>query len=294
MNQALFINQHSSIGKMVLSIIVPIALFVLVAVLCNILTSAIPSGPVKIVTRELILRIPLTLVSLHLYASRFVQNYDPNIIYGKLTMRIFFSWLSIGLLLSLGAWAICFSTGIINPFSHTFTLPMMEKSYLITRWTAVSVAAGITEEVLFRGYLFMIILQKYSRLPSMLIASVIFGTVHIAMLGVVTPSDIAITVTGGMLSGMMFALIYTSTGTIWTAAIVHSIWDIFFIGKITTIATTQSEANNALFPFKLSSHHPLINGGSFGIEAALPCLLIYIALSLILYGQGRRREMKTQ
>ncbi len=294
MKSVLKTSSHAlSNGKMILFIIISIAIFILVAVVCNILTAEIPFSPAKIVIREIFLRMPLTLVLLHIYAKRFIKTYDPNIIYGKLTLLTFIKWVVIGLMLSLGAWTICYLVNIIVPFKQTLSLTMQDKLFLIIRWTAISIAAGITEEVLFRGHLFMIIRERCSKFRSMLLTSVIFGVVHIAMLNAVTPVDIVITVFGGILSGTMFSFIYTYTRVIWTAATVHIIWDIFFIGKITTTAITQADANNSLMAFKLTSHNLLLNGGNFGIEATLPCLLTYVTLSVILYMRGRELGIKT-
>jgi hypothetical protein len=81
----------------------------------------------------------------------------------------------------------------------------------------------------------------------------------------------------------MFSIIFIRTKVIWYAAVVHVIWDIFFIGKITTLATTQTDANNAILAFKLTTHSLLFTGGNFGIEAGLPGLILYVIVSVCLY-----------
>jgi len=117
----------------------------------------------------------------------------------------------------------------------------------------------------------------------MLITSLIFGTVHIAMLTSFTPVNMIIVVAGGIITGMMFSVIYLYTKAIWYAAIVHIIWDIFFIGKITALAATQADANQAIMAFKLKTQSLLLTGGGFGMEAAVPCLIIYLLVIAVLY-----------
>jgi hypothetical protein len=75
---------------------------------------------------------------------------------------------------------------------------------------------------------------------------------------------------------------------IWYAAIVHIVWDLFFIGKITAIAATQAEANQIIIPFRLTTHDTLLTGGLFGIEAGLPCFVIYLLVIGALYKMMKR------
>lgn len=130
----------------------------------------------------------------------------------------------------------------------------------------------------------MIINSSYSKTRAILITSLIFGLVHIAMLSSFGITDIVIVVIGGIISGIMFSCIYQYTKVIWYAAIVHSVWDIFFIGKITALASSGAEASKILIAFKLTTKSLLFTGGNFGIEASLPCLTIYLLVTLVLLG----------
>jgi hypothetical protein len=86
-------NQHLlSVGKTTLFTFACIALFIVVAVICDLLTSWIPSIPVRVVTRELLLRTPLTIFSLHLFASKVIKAYEPGTIYGKLILSKLLKW----------------------------------------------------------------------------------------------------------------------------------------------------------------------------------------------------------
>jgi membrane protease YdiL (CAAX protease family) len=277
-------NNSLSIGRIILFTMACIAIFVVIAVMCDMLTSRIAVRVIKVVLREVFLRMPLTIFSLHLFAKRVIKAYDPTAIYGKLSIVNMANWIIIGFALPIAIWLFYYLFHFAIPFQHTAgLLSVADKINLLIIWSAISTAAGITEEVIFRGHLYKIISNKYSKFKSMLITSFLFGLVHIFMLTSFSLTDILIVVFGGIIAGMMFSFIYQSTKVIWYAAIVHVIWDIFFIGKITTLASSQVDADKAIFAFKLTTPNLLLSGGNFGIEASAPCLVTYLVASVILY-----------
>jgi membrane protease YdiL (CAAX protease family) len=272
-----------SLAKTILFSIACIAIFIATAVICGMLTSWIKPNALKILIREVFLRLPLTLLALHFFSTRVIKVYKPAEIYGKLVFVKLLKWTALAFILPGAIGMFYYLFGIMLPFSHTVSLSFADKLGVFVKWAAVSVAAGITEEVLFRGHLFMIISSRCSKRQAIFITSLIFGLLHIAMLTAFTPVDIFIVVCGGIIAGTMFSFIYQYTKTIWYAAVVHIVWDIFFIGKITTLATTQADANHALMAFKLTTHNLLFTGGNFGMEASVPCLVVYIVTSAGLY-----------
>jgi len=281
-------DQSFSLGKTVLFALALIAVFILVAVLCELLTSWITFKPLKILIREIFLRLPLTIFSLHLLATRVIKVYNPGAIYGKLNLVNAIKWLALGLILPLAVWLFYYLFHYAVPFKHSVSLSAADKLSLVAEWVAISIAAGLTEETLFRGHLFMIFKTRFSTPAAILITSFIFGLVHIAMLTSFGPIDVLMVVAGGIMAGAMFSAIYAYTKVIWYAAIVHIIWDIFFIGKITVLAAGQSEADRAILSFKLIKQSLLLSGGNFGIEAAVPCLMVYLTVSFVLFYLCRR------
>jgi len=279
-----------STAKTVLFTLACIAIFIAVAVICGALTSWIPGNVTRIAIREILLRTPLTIFALHFFARKVIKTYDPALIYGKLVFIKIIKWTAIALILPLSIGLFYYLSGCMVPFAHSIPLTNADKLGLLIKWLSVSIAAGITEQVLFRGHLYMVINSRGSKAQSIFSTSLIFGIVHIAMLPVITPLDIVIVVIGGIIAGIMFSLICQYTKSVWYAAIVHVVWDIFFIGKITAIAATQAEANGTVLPFKLTTHNLLIAGGSFGIEATLPCFVAYLVVIAVLYMLMRERK----
>jgi len=291
MNTTLKQTQHPlSTVKTVLFTVACIAIFIAVAVVCGTLTSWIPGNTIRVAIREILLRTPLTIFALHIFARKVIKAYNPSVIYGKLVFIKLLKWTAIALILPLAIAAFYYLSGFMVPFAHSIPLTNADKLGLLIKWLSVSIAAGITEQVLFRGHLYMVISSRCSKVQSIFLTSLIFGIVHIAMLPVITPLDIVIVVIGGIIAGTMFSLICQYTKTVWYAAIVHVVWDIFFIGKITAIAATQAEANGTILPFKLTTHNLLIAGGNFGIEATLPCFTAYLVVIAILYTLIRERK----
>jgi membrane protease YdiL (CAAX protease family) len=279
-----------SLVKILLFAVACIAIFIAVALICGSLTSWIPGHALRIAVRELVLRAPLTIIALHLFATKVIRAYQPDRMYGKARFRSFLKWTAFAFVLPVAAGLSYYLLNLITPFHHSAPLSADQKSSLLITWVSVSIAAGLTEEVLFRGHLYMIFAARYSRVKAVVITSLIFGLVHIVMLPAFSVSDILTVVVGGFVAGLMFALIYLYSRVIWYAAVVHIVWDIFFIGKITAIAATQAEANQIIIPFRLTTHDALLTGGSFGVEAGLPCFVIYLLVIGVLYMMMKREE----
>ena len=272
-----------SAAKAILFTIACIAIFIAIAVICGVLTGWIANNTIKIAVREVLVRTPLTIAALHFFARRFIKTYNPAVIYGKLKFIKLVKWTAVAFILPLVVGLFYYLFHFMVPLAPSLPLKMGDKMGLFIKWVAVSIAAGLTEEILFRGHLYMIINSRYSKVKSIFITSLIFGIVHIAMLPAITPLDVLIVLIGGTIAGIMFSLIYHYTKAVWYVAMVHIVWDIFFIGKITTIAATQAEANQAIAAFKLTTHNLLLTGGNFGIEATLPCFIVYLLVTAGVY-----------
>ena len=283
-------GRRLSLVKVVLFSLACIAIFVAVALLCGVLTSWIPGTAVRIAVRELVLRAPLTIIALHLFAARIIRGYPPDRIYGSVRFPSLLKWAAFAFILPVATGMSYYLLKLIVPIHHSAPLGTEKTISLLVTWVSLSIAAGLTEEVLFRGHLLMILAGRYSIAKAVVITSLIFGLVHLTMLSAFSVADILTVVIGGSVAGLMFALIYLYSKVIWYAAAVHVVWDIFFIGKITAIAATPADADQIIAPFRLTTHDPLLTGGSFGIEAGLPTFVIYLVVIGILYMMMKRER----
>lgn len=281
-----------STGKVVLHSAACIAIFVALAIICDLATLKIPNMVTRVVVRELLLRAPLTIWILHTYSRNLINVYDPSAMYGKFNITDALKWTGMGFAMSFAVWLFYYLFHFAVVLHPLVPHDVPFQIALLTKWTSISIAAGLTEEVLFRGHLFMIIRDKYGDRNAILATSAIFGAVHIAMLPVITPRDILLVLIGGIVTGIMFTAVYMHSRSIWCAAIVHSIWDVFFIGKVTTIANSPADAAGAIAAFRLTSKNLLLTGGNFGIETGLPAFMCYLALTIAIFISFRKRRSK--
>jgi membrane protease YdiL (CAAX protease family) len=122
------------------------------------------------------------------------------------------------LLLTGLAWVLA-QVGLPMPGEIAMLVPEDPAGRVV--WVAVSFTAGFCEETAFRGYLMtrlrlLFKLQNWV-LPTLL-SAVVFGACH-AYQGL--PGFILISV-----YGLMFALLYIRTGTLWPCIIAHSLQDL--------------------------------------------------------------------
>jgi len=97
-----------------------------------------------------------------------------------------------------------------------YFLPRTARDY--RHFVAVSITAGIVEEVLYRGFIFWYLAQIMPIWSVVVVSSIIFGLGH-SYQGV-----------GGMvrvfLIGLAFGLFYVLTGSIWLPILAHAIFDV--------------------------------------------------------------------
>jgi membrane protease YdiL (CAAX protease family) len=97
-----------------------------------------------------------------------------------------------------------------------YFLPRTERDY--RHFVAVSITAGIVEEILYRGFAFWYLAQIMPIWAVILVSSIAFGIGH-SYQGV-----------GGMirvsLIGLAFGIFYVATGSIWLPMLAHAILDI--------------------------------------------------------------------
>lgn len=100
-------------------------------------------------------------------------------------------------------------------------LTLFKKSYLLLFFTCVT--AGITEELIFRGYLLprldVIFKNKYL---AIIISSILFGFLHIGY-------GTLLNVIGPIVIGLVFAVQYEKYRNIKTLIVCHFLWDLFLL-----------------------------------------------------------------
>jgi membrane protease YdiL (CAAX protease family) len=143
--------------------------------------------------------------------------------------------------------------------------------------------AGITEELIFRGFIMGLLELRWGKRIAIIAPSVLFGLIHIFNTDNPNIVDISMLLIAGTSVGIMFSMIACQSGSIWPSAVVHGIWNLIIIGGILEIGI---EPGKSIFVYTLKSNSVLVTGGAFGIESSLPAIVGYcitIIFAWILY-----------
>ena len=123
--------------------------------------------------------------------------------------------------------------GIFLLLPGEFVSSGMDKDQIFTTLSAgiafTGIAAGLVEEMVFRGVIMSIIRERWNTKAAILVPSVLFALVHLIGMNFSALSCILVLVAGTMV-GVMFSMIAIESGSIWNSGIVHSIWNIIIIG----------------------------------------------------------------
>lgn len=151
------------------------------------------------------------------------------------------------------------------------------------------IAAAVVEEAVFRGAILKSLESRWNRKAAVLASSVLFGAVHMlgASLSLVSAVQLLL---AGTAVGILFALIAYESGSIWSGALVHGIWNLFMVSQILSIGP-EADASS-IFSYVLEVKNLLLTGGDFGIEASVIAMMAYAGLAAVAYSMIRRERLK--
>lgn len=185
-----------------------------------------------------------------------------------------------GLLMFAGHWE--------NP-----ALDGMQTAALVTQSVfLVGLAVGAVEEAVFRGAIMKALEMRWGKGVAVVVPSVLFAVAHVLNGGLSVTSFLQLLLAGSVV-GVLFSLVTYESGSIWPAALMHSIWNIFMASGILNIGGEAME--NCIFNYVLETKSPLITGGEFGAEASVVSIgayLIFIALAAVLLKKKSERSEK--
>ncbi len=160
-------------------------------------------------------------------------------------------------------------------------LSIMDLIYTIGLFTFVA----FTEELLLRGYILNNLMASFNHKTALIISAVLFSLMHAP-----NPSFNFIAMINLFLTGLLFGLPYLYTRSLWFPIALHFSWNLFqtlfgfnVSGKDTysIIAIKHSIAN-------------IWNGGDFGFEASILCILFQlIAIPIVYWFFYKRVESTT-
>ena len=147
-------------------------------------------------------------------------------------------------------------------------------------------AAGIAEELVFRGLIMGSLERAFDVRLAVLLPSVLFGALHLIGGGVSLLGALQLIIAGSLV-GILFSLITLESGSVWNAAIVHGLWNVVFAGGLVHVGNTAER--EAVFSLVFNSGSFLLTGGDFGVEASLVAALAYALFSLLAYSLIKKK-----
>lgn len=156
----------------------------------------------------------------------------------------------------------------------------------------VGLAVGAVEEVVFRGVVMKALEMRWNKVVALIVPSVLFGAVH-ALNGKLSLVSFIQLLVAGSIVGILFSLVTYESGSIWSAALMHAIWNMCMASGILNIYTEPVES--CIFNYVLESKSMLITGGEFGAESSVISIgayLIFTVLAVILLKKKSERNEK--
>lgn len=147
------------------------------------------------------------------------------------------------------------------------------------------IAAGFTEEILFRGVLLRLLEQWLGTWWALVLTSVLFGAAHLTNQEASAFGAVAIMLEAGVLLGAC----YLVTRRLWLVFGTHVAWN-FTQGGIFGSDVSGTGMGRGLFEARFSGPD-LLTGGDMGIEGSLVAVVVCTAAGVVMLLAARRRGM---
>ncbi|MEL4505184.1 CPBP family intramembrane glutamic endopeptidase [Luteococcus sp. H138] len=138
----------------------------------------------------------------------------------------------------------------------------------------LGVVASVSEEIIFRGLLFRLVEAGLGTWGAVLVSALVFGAVHLSNPQASWWGAVAI----ALEAGVMFALLYALTRSLWLVIGVHAAWNVLQ-GPVLGSAVSGATANGDGLLITQPAGPELLSGGVFGLEASLVSVVVWLAAS---------------
>ena len=147
---------------------------------------------------------------------------------------------------------------------------------------AMSIGAGVIEEILFRGVIFRIVESSLGTWLALVISGVLFGLVHLGNPNATALGAVAIIFE----AGIMLAGAYLLTRRLWLPIGIHIGWN-FTQGGVFSVPVSGT-ASKGLFDATLTGP-AWLSGGEFGAEGSIVAVVVCVALASVLLRRAAQR-----
>lgn len=137
----------------------------------------------------------------------------------------------------------------------------------------LGISTGIVEEIIFRGVIMSALEHRWNKQIAIIVPSILFGIIHIIGRNLDFLSIVQLIIAGSVV-GILFSLVTYESGSIWSSALIHGVWNAIMIGGILNIGSQVNETS--IFNYILDIKSFFITGGEFGVEASMISVLVYL------------------
>jgi uncharacterized protein len=146
---------------------------------------------------------------------------------------------------------------------------------------ALSIGAGVGEEILVRGGIFRVLEDSFGSLIALVLSAALFGFLHAANKGATPFSSVAI----ALEAGVLLAAAYIASRNLWLPIGIHIGWN-FTEGGVFGAAISGGSFSGII---KTSFSGPdRLTGGAFGPEASVVAVGVCLAAALVFLAIGVR------
>lgn len=138
--------------------------------------------------------------------------------------------------------------------------------------------AGITEEMLFRGFMMKLLESRWNKYVAVTAPSFLFSLLHIPSMETFSVIGVVLLIVSGTLVGVMFSVVAYKGNSIANRAVIHTVWNFAMITGILHITTVQGCYGNPVFSIIIPSENVLLTGAGFGVEASIIAVIGYACI----------------
>lgn len=194
---------------------------------------------------------------------------------GLTQKKVFVSWV-IGSLCGAGLIAVVLVGLILLGAAH-LSWGGVSSAAPILLGALVYAVQGLSEEVVFRGYLLNVMSSRWGMVAGILVNSALFSLSHTFNAGFSIIAFINL-----FLAGTVLASLYWLSANVWLVSAVHAAWN-FTLGIILGGVVSGTTQPVHLLTLQMEQGNWLITGGSFGIEGSLSCFVVLVAVRAVLW-----------
>lgn len=226
---------------------------------------------------EVSMPIQVALIMLVTIICQLLRKESITVITGKFNFRWLkqlLAGLTIGAALMVFPAIILTASGLVHWQVNEFSF-----STIIAGFT-VFIAVAIAEELLFRGFIFQRLIESFGQWPAQLIIAGMFLLTHINNPGMAGNIKLIASV-NIFVASVLFSLAFIKTRSLAMPIGIHFMAN-WVQGTLLGFGVSGNDEAGILKP-QFSQANDWLTGGTFGLEASLPGLIILLAITVSFY-----------